>query len=129
MEDFTHDFTYFLKENIGYMSESSIGNILIAYITLHQFSDFIYNISESELPFIFNDFLENNEDVYVNTYTHKLFFKIKNPKDKQLQDKIKSILKIFGIKVLLLNDNNFLEITYGFYDNTYHGDNSERIYR
>lgn len=128
IEDFTYDFTYFLDAHKFYLSESSKDIITRFYIFTHQFCDKIDEFNPSNLPCVFKDFLEKDEEVFVNSYSNKIYFKINNYNDKELQNKIKFILEIFGLRIESILDENNLEISYSKYDNTDNGGISETIY-
>ena len=78
---------------------------------------------------MFEDFLEYDEEVYVNIVKHKLYFKIKNYKSKDIKEKIEFILNTLGFKIETMIDENNLEITYKKYDNTDNGEIIETIYQ
>ena len=69
IEDFTYDFTYFLDAHKFYFSESSKDIITRFYIFTHQFCDKIDEFNPSNLPCVFKDFLEKDEEVFVNSYS------------------------------------------------------------
>jgi hypothetical protein len=78
---------------------------------------------------VFEDFLEEDEEVYVNIVKQKLYFKIKNYKSKDIKEKIEFILNTLGFKIENIIDENNLEITYKKYDNTNNREIIETIYQ
>lgn len=130
IEDFTYDFTQYMIEHKQYLLESSKDIILRFYLHTHQFCDDIEDFNVSYIPLVFKDFLEENEEIYVNEFINKIYLKISNFKDKDIQNKIEFILKILGLKVIQIFDENNLEIEYKKYGNTdYRGYNEAICYR
>ena len=66
MEDYTYDFTQYMIEHKQYLSETSKDIILRFYLYTHQFCDNVEEFNVSYLPFVFKDFLEENEEIYIN---------------------------------------------------------------
>ena len=128
VKDFRYDFTNYLKERQFWLNESSKDILLRFYLFTHQFCDKT-DLDLKYLPIIFKDFLEENEEIYINQFKNKICFKINNYKDKDIQNKIKYVLSILSISVQELKDENNLEITYKPYDNTNNGTIYEGIYR
>lgn len=128
VKDFRYDFTNYLKEQQFWLTESSKDILLRFYLFTHQFCDKT-DLDLKYLPIIFKDFLEENEEIYINQFKNKICFQINNYKDKDIQNKIKYILSILSISVQELKDENNLEITYKPYDNTNNGTIYEGIYR
>lgn len=125
--NFKYDFTNHLKQNAWWWNDSSKDIILRFYLFTHQFCNESY-FEDCFIPNIFKDFLEDGENVYINIFNHKLYFKIKNYKDKELQKRIEFILNTLSISIEDMNDENNLEITYRRYDNTDYRGNNETIY-
>lgn len=128
IQDFMYDFTYYLKAHQFYLSENSKDIILRYYLFTHQFCDST-TFEIRYLPIIFKDFLEKNEEVFINEFKHKIYFKIKNYNDKEIQNRIKFILNTLSLSIVDIKDENNLEITYKNYDNTYYGGINETIYQ
>jgi hypothetical protein len=127
IDDFTYDFTKYLEEHMFWIGESSKDIILRFYLFTHQFCN--NTIFETRyLPIVFKDFLEENEEVFINEFNNKIYFKIKNYKDKELQDRIKFVLKTLSLSIIDIKDENNLEITYKKYDNTNNRGINETIY-
>lgn len=129
IDDFTYDFTHYLKRDKDFYLAKSKDIILRFYLYTHQFCDIIEDFKTCYFPCVFEDFLEDDEEVYVNIVKHKLYFKIKNYKSKKIKEKIEFILKILGFKIENITDENNLEITYKKYDDINNREIIETIYQ
>ena len=129
IDDFTYDFTHYLKQNKDFYLAKSKDIILRFYLYTHQFCNKIEDFKTCYFPCVFEDFLEEDEEVYVNIIKHKLYFKIKNYKSKDIKEKIEFILNTLGFKIETIIDENNLEITYKKYDNTNNREIIETIYQ
>lgn len=128
IEDFTYDFTKYLEQHIFWLNENSKDIILRFYLFTHQFCDKT-TLDMKYLPIIFKDFLEKDEEIYINEFNNRLYFKVKNYKEKELQNRIKFILNTLSLSIVDIKDENNLEITYKKYGDTYNRGNNETIYK
>lgn len=89
IEDFTYDFTYFVKQRLAFCNDSNLDKLIKYYLFTHQFSEYI-DLTEQDVLDICQIPLEEDEFVYKNN--NQFLFYLNNDDNIKNEDII-SVLK------------------------------------
>ena len=88
MDDFSFDFTVYNKYNHVFSNDPAENTLIKCYLSEHQFSEDV-NLTVEDIINILSLFLEEDEEVYVNSVRRKIYIKTKNGLETGLKDKLK----------------------------------------
>lgn len=89
LKDFTHDFTYLVRQRLPFCNDSNLDKLIKYYLFTHQFSEYI-DLTEQDVLDICQIPLEEDEFVYKNN--NQFLFYLHND-DNITNEDIISILK------------------------------------
>ena len=129
MDDFSFDFTVYNKYNHVFSNDPAENTLIKCYLSEHQFSEDV-NLAVKDIINILSLFLEEDEEVYVNSVRRKIYLKIKNGLETGLKDKLINIFQFMGFKVVNIKiDDKSIEIEYKDYADILDGEGTYGMYR
>ena len=110
MEDFTYDFTYFVKQRLAFCYDSNLDKLIKYYLFTHQFSEYI-DLTEQDVLDICQIPLEEDEFVYKNN--NQFLFYLNNDDNIKNEDIISVCDKlIISLNLAIQNAEEILEMLY-----------------